>query len=136
MAQKDKHQPLPREDQAPSGVAQLEAAAGPPPKMKRKEYERVSPRFLQLTPGVEKAMADDGIMLLKYWLEVSPAEQTRRLESRIDDKRRGRLNIISHLLSQVPYKPPAPRDITLPRRQPAHGYVQPDLPLRYIPAPF
>jgi hypothetical protein len=136
MAQKDKHQQLPREDQAPSGVARLEAGAGPPPKMKRKEYERVSPRFLQLTPGVEKAMADDGIMLLKYWLEVSPAEQTRRLESRIDDKRRGRLNIISHLLSQVPYKPPAPRDITLPRRQPAHGYVQPDLPLRYIPAPF
>ena len=32
-----------------------------------------------------------------------------------DDKKRGRLNIISHLLSQVPYKPLAPRDITLPR---------------------
>ena len=29
-----------------------------------------------------------------------------------DDKKRGRLNIISHLLSQVPYKPLAPRDIT------------------------
>ena len=42
-------------------------------------------RFLQLTPGVEKAMADDGILLLKYWLEVSPDEQTRRLESRIND---------------------------------------------------
>ena len=28
-------------------------------------------RFLELTPGVEKAMADDGILLLKYWLEVS-----------------------------------------------------------------
>jgi hypothetical protein len=28
------------------------------------------------------------------------------------------------------------RDITLPRRQPARGYAQPDLPLRYIPAPF
>ena len=139
-------------------------------------------RFLQLTPGVEKAMTDDGIVLLKYWLEVSPGEQTRRLKSRIndprkiwklsgmdlksysrwydysrardamfaatdtawapwyiahtDDKRRGRLNIITHLLSQVPYKPPAPRDVTLPRRQPAHGYIQPDLPLHYIPEPF
>ena len=40
-------------------------------------------RFLELVPGVEKAMADDGILLLKYWLEVSAGEQTRRLESRI-----------------------------------------------------
>jgi polyphosphate kinase 2 len=139
-------------------------------------------RFLELVPGVERAMADDGILLLKYWLEVGAGEQTRRLESRIhdprkiwklsdmdlksyrrwydysrardamfaatdtawapwyiahtDNKRRGRLNIISHLLSQVPYQPLAPRDITLPKRQRARGYVQPDLPLRHIPAPF
>jgi polyphosphate kinase len=139
-------------------------------------------RFLELVPGVEKAMADNGILLLKYWLEVSPGEQTRRLKSRIndprkvwklsdmdlksysrwydysrardamfaatdtvwgpwyiahtDDKRRGRLNIIHHLLSQVPYKPLDHRDITLPRRQRAGGYVEPDLPLRYIPEPF
>ena len=139
-------------------------------------------RFLELVPGVEKAMADNGILLLKYWLEVSPGEQTRRLESRIhdprkiwklsdldlksyrrwydysrardamfaatdtawapwyvahtDDKKRARLNIISHLLSQVPYKPLAHRDITLPRRQRPGGYTEPSLPLRYIPAPF
>ena len=139
-------------------------------------------RFLDLAPGVEKAMTDDGIVLLKYWLEVSPGEQTRRLESRIhdprkiwklsdldlksyrrwydysrardamfaatdtawapwyiadtDNKRRGRLNIISHLLSQVPYKPLALPDVTLPKRQRPGGYVEPDLPLRYIPAPF
>ena len=139
-------------------------------------------RFLQLAPAVEKAMTDDGIVLLKYWLEVSAGEQTRRLQSRIndprkiwklsemdlrsyrrwydysaardamfaatdtawgpwyiahtDDKKRGRLNIISHLLSQVPYKPLAPRDIKLPRRQQARGYTEPDLPLRQIPTPF
>jgi polyphosphate kinase 2 len=139
-------------------------------------------RFLQLTPGVEKAMTDDGILLLKYWLEVSPGEQTRRLKNRMndprktwklsgmdlksyrrwydysrardamfaatdtpwapwylartDDKRRGRLNIITHLLSQVPYTPPTPRHVTLPRRQPPHGYTEPDQPLHYIPAPF
>jgi polyphosphate kinase 2 len=139
-------------------------------------------RFLGLVPGAEKAMADDGIVLLKYWLEVSPGEQTRRLESRIhdprkiwklsdmdlksysrwydysrardamfaatdtawapwyvaytDDKKRGRLNIISHLLSQVPYKPFPDRDITLPKRQRPGGYTEPDLPLRYIPTPF
>jgi polyphosphate kinase 2 len=139
-------------------------------------------RFLGLVPGVEKAMADDGILLLKYWLEVSAGEQTRRLKSRIndprkiwklspmdlksysrwydysrardamfaatdtawgpwyiadaDDKKRARLNIISHLLSQIPYKPLAPRDIKLPRRQQARGYVEPDLPLRRVPAVF
>jgi polyphosphate kinase 2 (PPK2 family) len=139
-------------------------------------------RFLELVPGVEKAMCDNGILLLKYWLEVSPDEQTRRLESRIhdprkiwklsgmdlksysrwydysrardamfaatdtawapwyvahtDDKKRGRLNIISHLLSQVPYEPLAHGDITLPKRQRPGGYTEPDLPLRYIPTPF
>jgi polyphosphate kinase len=56
--------------------------------------------------------------------------------ARTDDKKRGRLNIISHLLSQIPYKPLAPPDVTLPRRQPAVGYVEPDLPLHYIPTPF
>src|SRR5271165_3331583 len=139
-------------------------------------------RFLELAPGVEKAMVDDGILLLKYWLEVSADEQTRRLESRINDprkiwklsdldlksysrwydysrardamfaatdtawapwfiahadvKKRARLNIISHLLSQVPYKPLAHRDITLPKRQRPGGYVEPDLPLHHIPTLF
>jgi polyphosphate kinase len=56
--------------------------------------------------------------------------------ARTDDKKRGRLDIISHLLSQVPCKPPAHRDITLPNRQSADGHVQSDLPMRHIPAPF
>ena len=139
-------------------------------------------RFLELVPTWEKAMVDSGILLLKYWLEVSPQEQTRRLESRIhdprkiwklsdmdlksysrwydysrardamfaatdtawapwyvantDDKQRGRLNIISHVVSQVPYKPLAHRDIVLPRRQRPGGYTDPGLPLRHIPTPF
>ena len=120
-------------------------------------------RFLEQAPAVEKAMVESGILLLKYWLEVGPDEQTRRLESRIDDprkiwkltdmdlksyrrwndysrardamfaatdtawapwyiartddKKRGRLNVITHLLSQIPYEPLAPRDITLPKRR-------------------
>jgi polyphosphate kinase 2 len=45
-------------------------------------------QFLQATPYVEKAMVDSGVILLKYWLEVSQEEQTRRLESRIDDGRK------------------------------------------------
>ncbi len=141
-----------------------------------------SARFLEQVPAVEKAMVDSGIILVKYWLEVSPEEQTRRLKGRIhdprktwkltdmdlksysrwydysrardamlaatdtpwapwsiartDDKMRGRLNIITHLLSQIPYVRPEPREITLPKRQSAHGYVEPDLPLKYIPTPF
>ncbi|TYB53458.1 polyphosphate kinase 2 [Nonomuraea sp. PA05] len=139
-------------------------------------------QFLKLVPSFEKAMVDSGILLLKYWLEVSPTEQTRRLKSRIhdprkvwklsdmdlksysrwydysrardamfattdtawapwyiartDDKQRGRLNIISHLLSQIPYKPLAHREFALPRRQRADGYVEPKLPLKYIPTPY
>ncbi len=139
-------------------------------------------RFLEQVPAVEKAMVDSGILLLKYWLEVGADEQTRRLESRIndprkfwkltdmdlksysrwfdysrardamfaatdtswapwwvahtDDKMRGRLNVISHLLSQVPYKPLPPRDITLPKRQRSGGYEDAHLSLRYIPTPF
>jgi len=138
--------------------------------------------FLKEVPEFEQAMVTSGILLLKYWLEVIPDEQTRRLESRIDDprkiwklsdmdlksysrwydysrarddmfkasdtawapwyvaktddKKRGRLNIITHLLGRVPYQPLEQRDITLPKRQKPGGYRQPDLPLRYIPTPF
>ncbi len=45
-------------------------------------------RFLELTPLFEKVMVESGIHLVKYWLEVSPEEQTRRLEARIDDGRK------------------------------------------------
>ena len=139
-------------------------------------------RFLDQVPDVEKAMVGSGILLLKYWLEVGPEEQTRRLKSRIsdprkiwklsdldlksysrwfdysrardemfkatdtiwapwyvagtDDKKRGRLNIISHLLDQIPYEPLKPNDVRLPRRQSAGGYVEPELPLRHVPSVF
>jgi polyphosphate kinase 2 len=45
-------------------------------------------RFLQDVPSVEKAIVESGVILLKYWLEVSPEEQTRRLEGRIHDPRK------------------------------------------------
>jgi polyphosphate kinase 2 len=44
--------------------------------------------FLRVVPNVEKAMIESGIILFKYWLEVSPEEQTNRLAARIDDKRK------------------------------------------------
>jgi polyphosphate kinase 2 len=139
-------------------------------------------RFLLGVPAIERAMVESGIILLKYWLEVSPEEQTKRLENRIDDprkmwklsdldlksygkwhdysrardemfkhtdtswapwyvahtddKKRGRLNIISHLLSQVPYEPLEVKDVELPDRQDPEGYVGPDLPLRHIPETY
>ena len=37
---------------------------------------------------VERALVESGIILLKYWLEVSPEEQERRLLDRIDDGRK------------------------------------------------
>ena len=44
--------------------------------------------FLENLPLFERLMVGSGIILLKYWLEVSPEEQTRRLEGRIDDGRK------------------------------------------------
>ena len=44
--------------------------------------------FLRVVPPVEKLMVDSGIILLKYWLEVSPEEQTRRLKARFEDGRK------------------------------------------------
>jgi polyphosphate kinase 2 len=42
-------------------------------------------RFLELCPEVERYIVDGGIILLKYWLEVSDKEQKRRFEARITD---------------------------------------------------
>ncbi len=50
--------------------------------------EEQAKKFLDTVPSFEKAMIEFGITLLKYWLEVGPEEQTRRLEARIDDGRK------------------------------------------------
>jgi polyphosphate kinase len=139
-------------------------------------------RFLDMVPGVEQAMVESGIVLVKYWLEVGEAEQTKRLQARVDDprkiwklsdmdlksysrwydyarardemfaatdsawapwhvvrtddKRRGRLNLITHLLAQVPYAPLASKEVIFPERQPPGDYVEPDLSPRSISTPF
>jgi polyphosphate kinase 2 len=125
--------------------------------------EEQSIRFLQQVPEVERSIVDSGVILLKYWLDVSSEEQTRRLQRRIDDprriwklsdmdiksythwddysrardemftatdtdwapwyvaqtddKKRAKLNVVAHLLSQVPYQPLERRDIELPDRR-------------------
>ena len=139
-------------------------------------------RFLQMAPGVEQAIVDSGVLLLKYWLEVGEAEQTKRLQSRVDDprkiwklsdmdlksysrwydyararddmfaatssawapwhvvrtddKKRGRLNLITHFLGQVPYEPLTPKQVTFPERQDAGTYREPDLGPLMLPTPF
>jgi polyphosphate kinase 2 len=50
--------------------------------------EEQSKKFLNAVPLVERAMIASGIILLKYWLDVSPEEQTRRLRGRIHDGRK------------------------------------------------
>jgi polyphosphate kinase 2 len=139
-------------------------------------------RFLELAPQVEKAMVDAGILLLKYWLEVSADEQTRRLQSRIDDprktwklsdmdllsyqrwfdysrardemfaatdtawgpwwiahsddKKRARLNIISHILDQLPYEPIEHPDVVLPERQQPGDFRESSKPTRFVPVRY
>jgi polyphosphate kinase 2 len=136
-------------------------------------------RFLSMVAGTEKAVVDDGVILLKYWLEVSEAEQARRLEGRIDDgrkiwklspmdlksysrwydysrarddmfkasdtpwapwyvvrsddKKRMRLNVITHMLAHIPYEQLPREKVKLPDRQKAHGYKEPDYPYKYVP---
>ena len=107
-------------------------------------------RFMRLVPSFEQEIVDNGIILLKYFLDVSQDEQRRRFADRIedpvkhwklspmdtesvrrwwdytlayqdmlrvtdtpacpwyivpsDDKRRARLNLIAHMLGQIPYQ--------------------------------
>ena len=141
--------------------------------------EEDAKRFLSVAPQVEKAMVDSGIVLLKYWLEVSPEEQEKRLGSRIDDgrkiwklskmdllsftrwddytrardemfkatdtawapwfvaqsddKRRARLNIIEHVLANIPYEGVPRARVRLPRRHTAAASPALRLPVKIVP---
>jgi polyphosphate kinase len=50
-----------------------------------------------------------------------------------DDKQKLRLNVLSHILSRIPYKSTKAEKIKLPKRDKASGYKSPDLPLRSVP---
>ena len=52
---------------------------------------------------------------------------------RSDDKKRARLNAISHLLSQIPYEDMPREKPILPKRRKPHGYVEPDHPVKFVP---
>lgn len=44
--------------------------------------------FLQLCPIIEHTIIDSGVILIKYWFDVSQQEQERRFQARIDDGRK------------------------------------------------
>jgi polyphosphate kinase 2 len=130
----------------------------------KSEYEK----FLELCPQVEKMIVDNGIQLIKLWLEVGQEEQERRMTARIedplrqwklspmdleswprwyeysrardrmfeatdterapwyivrsDDKRRARLNCITHILGLIPYESLPREKVKLPKRSTKHQY--------------
>jgi len=126
-------------------------------------------KFLQMCPQFEKGIiADNGIIFLKYWLEVGDEEQERRFRARIedplrqwklspmdlpsrqrwydysrardqmldatdtdfapwnivrsDDKKRARLNLMTHLLEHIPYEHVPREKVRLPEREMKHKY--------------
>ena len=137
-------------------------------------------RFLEAAPVFEKMLVDDGITLIKYWLEVGPQKQRERLQERIgedmkrwkisgtdlmaqshyydysrardtmferthtpdapwyvadfDDQRKGRLNVISHLLDTIPYEEVEDEELALTALQDSAGYSTPDAPAA-LPVP-
>jgi polyphosphate kinase 2 len=124
--------------------------------------------FLRVCPFIEGQIVKSGIILIKYWLEVSDKEQERRFKARVtdpvrqwklspmdlpsrskwyeysrardemlkatdteenpwfilhsDDKKRARLNCITHLLGQIPYKKVPREKIRIPDRSRKHAY--------------
>jgi polyphosphate kinase 2 len=138
--------------------------------------------FLKVVPAVEKAIVESGVIMVKYWLEVSEEEQTKRLQARVDDgrkiwklspmdmksysrwydysrarddmiqasdtpwapwyvahsdnKRRARLNIISHFLNLIPYKDVAREKIKFPKRQKRGDYRESNYTFKNIPERF
>jgi polyphosphate kinase len=144
--------------------------------------EEQAKRFLEIVPLFEKEIVESGITLLKYWLEVSSDEQTRRLEARIDDgrkiwklsdldlksylrwydysrardemflasdtawapwyvvhsdnKKRARLNVLTHILGKIPYEELPHSKIKLPKRQERGDDKETGYPFRVIPETF
>jgi len=53
-----------------------------------------------------------------------------------NDKRRARLNLITHLLGRIPYKKVKRDKVKLPKRQKPHGYKDPKYPYKMVPEKY
>lgn len=136
--------------------------------------------FLQTCPDFERMLISSGIQLIKYWFSVSPEEQIKRFQGRIDDptkgwklspmdlesvnrwddyskakdkmlehtdtesspwyivesdnKKKARINCISHLLSLVEYSEVEHEEIKLPDRALTGSVERPDKSnFNYVP---
>ena len=136
--------------------------------------------FLQTCPDFERMLISSGIQLIKYWFSVSPEEQIKRFQGRIDDptkgwklspmdlesvnrwddyskakdkmlehtdtesspwylvesdnKKKARINCISHLLSLVQYSEVEHEEIKLPDRVLTGSVERPDKSnFNYVP---
>ena len=135
--------------------------------------------FLEQAPAFEKMLVDDGLILRKYWLDISEAEQEKRFADRAkdplkqwklspldlagrdkwaayqkardemfqhtdttdspwwvvesDDKKRARLNLMSHLLASIPYTFTKTPPVKLPKRPPAKHQPEPVATVRRVP---
>ncbi len=145
--------------------------------------EEMARRFLELVPRFEAAIVESGIILLKYFLDVSEDEQERRFRQRIgdplrqwklspmdiesyqrwwdyssaydemirmtdteyapwwivrsDDKKRARINCISHILSAIPYEKMKFKEPELGKRQKQpDDYIESPHVRRYVPNAF
>jgi polyphosphate kinase 2 len=144
--------------------------------------EKQYSQFLYMCPAFEVFLKNNGILVVKYWFEVSEEEQHRRFMRRVedpmrrwklspmdleshrrwydysraldamfaatdtpqnpwyvvqtDDKKRARLNCITHLLSMVPWKKVPHDRVKLPKRQKPHGYKAPPWNYRWIPEKY
>jgi len=138
--------------------------------------------FLRLCPAFEALLKNNGVILVKYWFEVSEEVQHKRFLKRIqdpmrrwklspmdleshrrwydysrardamfaatdtpqspwyvvraDDKKRARLNCITHLLRVVPWKKIAQPNVKLPPRQNPKSYNPAAWDYRWIPEKY
>jgi polyphosphate kinase len=138
--------------------------------------------FLKFVAPVENSIIHSGVILIKYWLEVSMEEQRRRFEARdqdarkiwklspmdmeaqsrwydysrardemfactdtpdspwyvvpSDDKKRARLNLISHFLSLIPYEEVPREPVKFPKPQKKGDYQEPNYPYRFVPQKY
>jgi polyphosphate kinase len=53
-----------------------------------------------------------------------------------DDKKRARLNLITHLLDQIPYEPLKSKKVSLPKRKSSLDMIGPRVAVHSIPTPF
>lgn len=129
--------------------------------------------FMNTVNEFENSLTRAGIILIKYWLDISDETQEKQFRQRLEDprkrwklspmdleararwvdysrardamlahtdtahapwyivdaniKRNARLNVISHLLSLIPYKDLTPEPLELPPRQEAGDYQHPDI---------